>query len=149
METDKSIDTHITEYNFLFLLSSVMVIQGCSLVIDIHELEQKLSLLCDSPKYQDLFKCFFDGNNIPRESASIDLTPSFLVIYNYGILTPSGKEGELKSTINMSREAAWNNINRFNIDTVDKMNDLSREINSKIEKVDTGSAYVKKASCHN
>lgn len=58
MEANKNVNMPVTDHNFLFLLSSVMVIQDCGLVIDNHELERKLSLLCDSPKYQDLFRYF-------------------------------------------------------------------------------------------
>ena len=69
------------------------------MVIDNHELEQKLSLLCDSPKYQELFRYFFDGN-MSNGSFSISLAPSFLMIYNYRLLIPIEEESRLKYAIN-------------------------------------------------
>ena len=140
MEISENIDEPITELEFLCLLSSVMVIQDCSLVIDNNKLEQKLSLLYDNPKYRDLFRCFSSGDDI-----SINLTPSFLTTYSYGILSPLEQDDGMKSTINISRDVAWSNINMFSVNTVSKMNDLSREINDKGEKSTEGFSYIKKS----
>ena len=71
------------------------------------------------------------------------------MIYNYGVLTPIEEENGLKYAIDISRKAAWSNINRFDIDIVDKMNDLSRGINNKEEKTDAGVVHIKKALYHN
>ncbi len=144
MEISENIDVPITELEFLCLLSSVMVIQGCSLVIDNNGLEQKLSLLYDNPKYRDLFRCFSNGSDIQDDDISINLTPSFLTAYSYGILSPLEQDDGMKSTINISRDVAWSNINMFGVNTVAKMNDLAREINGKGEKSTEGFSYIKK-----
>ena len=125
-----------------------MVIQGCSLVIDNNGLEQKLSLLYDNPKYRDLFRCFSNGSDIQGDDISINLTPSFLTTYSYGILSPLEQGDGMKSTINISRDVAWSNINMFGVNTVAKMNDLSREINGKGEKSTEGFSYIKKSPRH-
>ena len=144
METSENINAPITELEFLCLLSSIMVIQNCSLVIDNNRLEQKLSLLYDNPKYRDLFRCFSNGSDIQDDDISIDLTSSFLTTYSYGILSPLEQDDGMKSTINISRDVAWSNINMFGVNTVAKMNDLSREINGKGEKSTEGLSYIKK-----
>lgn len=132
----------ITNFGFLNLLSSTIVLQGKTPIFENQQLQKKLYDFYDNPKFHFLFediskKESIEGNNY------IDLENAFHLAYAWGLLTMIQDSGNLKSVINLSKEESRKNILQFDQRQICAMNELVTQLYP-TKTINTSHVLVKK-----
>ena len=113
----------ITDFSFLNLLSSTIVLQGKTPIFENNQLQKDLYNFYDNPNFNFLFedickKESIEGNNY------IDLENAFQLAYAWGLLSMIQDNGNLKSVINLSKKEALENISQFSQKQKSAINEL-------------------------
>lgn len=94
----------ISEYNFLKLFISTMVIQNQGIIINKYELECKLFDFYDDPNFHFLFEDIC--KKIGIDTKSINLDYAFQSALTFGLLSLVKDFGSVRFIINISKEDA-------------------------------------------
>ena len=121
-----SLKPKISEYNFLRLLSSTMVIQKQVVIINKYDLMQKLYCFYDNPNFHFLFEDVCKRENI--DSNYLDLNSAFQTAYAFGLLILIQDSGDVRAIINLTEEEAKKINSEFDSNVVIAMHKLCDEL---------------------
>ena len=128
-----SLKPKISEYNFLRLLSSTMVIQKQEVIINKYDLMQKLYCFYDNPNFHFLFEDVCKRENI--DNNYVDLNVAFQTAYTFGLLILIQDSGDVRAIINLTEEEAMKINSEFDSNEIIAMKKLCDELkNLKEEK---------------
>ena len=123
----------ISEYNFLRLLSSTMIIQKQGVIIDKYDLEKNLYYFYDNPYLNFLFEDVCKRENI--DNNYVDLNVAFQTAYTFGLLILIQDSGDVRAIINLTEEEAMKINSEFDSNEIIAMKKLCDELkNLKEEK---------------
>ena len=123
----------ISEYNFLRLLSSTMIIQKQGVIINKYDLEKNLYYFYDNPYFNFLFEDVCKRNNI--DNNYVDLNVAFQTAYTFGLLILIQDSGDVRAIINLTEEEAMKINSEFDSNEIIAMKKLCDELkNLKEEK---------------
>ncbi len=123
----------ISEYNFLRLLSSTMIIQKQGVIINKYDLEKNLYYFYDNPYFNFLFEDVCKRENI--DNNYVDLNVAFQTAYTFGLLILIQDSGDVRAIINLTEEEAMKINSEFDSNEIIAMKKLCDEIkNLKEEK---------------
>ncbi len=119
----ENVKKNISDYAFLNLLSSIIVLQKKPIIFENQQLQKHLYNFYDNPDFNFLFEDIckiesIDGNNY------VNLMDAFQLAYALVLLSMIQDNSNLKSVINLSEEEALKNILQFDLDKVNAMNKL-------------------------
>ena len=117
----------ITNFDFLNLLSSTIVLQDKTPIFENWQLQKDLYDFYDNQEFHFLFedvckKESIEGNNY------VDLENAFQLAYAWGLLSMIQDSGNLKSIINLSKEESLENISRFDQRQICAINELVTQL---------------------
>lgn len=117
----------ITNFDFLNLLSSTIVLQEKTPIFENQQLQKDLYDFYDNSEFYFLFedvckKESIEGNNY------VDLENAFQLAYALGLLSMIQNSGNLKSVINISKKEAIENISKFDQSQTCAMNELVSQL---------------------
>lgn len=136
----------ISEYGFLRLYSSIMIVQNKSPIIENHQLEKDLYRFYSDPRYHFLFEDIVKKEDkVQQENSHVDLGAAFHSAYAWGLLTMIHDSSNLKSIINFSQDEAKCVRYEFPIDQVSAMEGLCTEI-TELKKTTKGNVLLKKSN---
>lgn len=115
----------ISEYDFLRLLSSTMIIQKQNIIIKKYDLEKKLYYFYDNPDFHFLFEDVCKKESI--DNYYVDLNIAFQSAYTFGLLVLIQDSGD-KSIINLTEKQAVKINSEFNSNEIEAMNKLCKEL---------------------
>ena len=123
----ESVKKSISNYGFLNLLSSIIVLQEKTPIFENKQLQKDLYDFYDNPEFYFLFedvckKESIEGNNY------VDLEYAFQLAYAWGLLSMIQNSGNLKSVINISKEEAQENISNFDQRQIYAMEELVTQL---------------------
>ena len=116
----------ISEYNFLRLLSSTMIIQKQGVIINKYDLEKNLYYFYDNPYFNFLFEDVCKRENI--DNNYVDLNVAFQTAYTFGLLILIQDSGDVRAIINLTEEEALKINSEFDFNDVLAMNKLCEEL---------------------
>ena len=119
----------ISEYNFLRLLSSTLIIQRRDVIIKKYDLEKNLYGFYDNPDFHFLFEDV--GKKESADNNHVDLNNAFQSATTFGLLTPIQDGGDVRFIINMTEEEATKISSEFTPNEIVAMNMLCTELNEK------------------
>jgi len=123
----------ISEYNFLRLLSSNMIIQKQGVIINKYDLEKNLYYFYDNPYFNFLFEDVCKRENI--DNNYVDLNVAFQTAYTFGLLILIQDSGDVRAIINLTEEEAMKINSEFDSNEIIAMKKLCDELkNLKEEK---------------
>ena len=123
----------ISEYNFLRLLSSTMIIQKQGVIINKYDLEKKLYYFYDNPYFNFLFEDVCKRENI--DNNYVDLNVAFQTAYTFCLLILIQDSGDVRAIINLTEEEAMKINSEFDSNEIIAMKKLCDELkNLKEEK---------------
>ncbi|MBQ4262910.1 MAG: hypothetical protein IJB83_01530 [Bacilli bacterium] len=135
-----SLKPKISEYDFLRLLSSTMVMQKQGVIINKYDLMQKLCYFYDNPNFHFLFEDVCKRENI--DSNYLDLNSAFQTAYAFGLLILIRDSGDVRFIIGLTEEEAIKIISEFNSQEVIAMNNLCNQLKN-LEKEDKSVVLTK------
>ena len=121
-----SVKPKISEYNFLRLLSSTMVIQNQGVIIKKYDLMQKLYCFYDNPNFHFLFEDVCKRENI--DSNYLELNSAFQTAYAFGLLILIQDSGDVRAIINLTEEEAMKINSEFDSNDIIAMKKLCDEL---------------------
>lgn len=130
----------ISEYDFLRLLSSTMVMQKQGVIINKYDLMQKLCYFYDNPSFCFLFEDICKRENI--DDSYVDLNNAFESAYTFGLLILIRDSGDVRFIIGLTEEEAIKIISEFNSQEVIAMNNLCNQLKN-LEKEDKSVVLTK------
>ena len=104
----------ISEYDFLRLLSSTMIMQKQNIIIRKYDLEKKLYDFYDNPDFQLLFEDICRKKSI--DNNYVDLNTAFQSAITFGLLILIKGNGDIRFIINITEEEATKISSEFNPD---------------------------------
>ena len=116
----------ISEYEFLRLLSSTMVMQKQDIIINKSDLEKKLYYFYDNPKFHFLFEDICRKKSI--DNNYVDLTVAFQSAYTFGLLILIRGFKDIRYIINLTQGEAVQINSEFDYNKVIAMNKLCDEL---------------------
>ena len=123
----------ISEYNFLRLLSSTMIIQKQGVIINKYDLEKNLYYFYDNPYFNFLFEDVCKRENI--DNNYVDLNVAFQTAYTFCLLILIQDSGDVRAIINLTEEEAMKINSEFDSNEIIAMKKLCDELkNLKEEK---------------
>jgi len=123
----------ISEYNFLRLLSSTMIIQKQGVIINKYDLEKNIYYFYDNPYFNFLFEDVCKRENI--DNNYVDLNVAFQTAYTFGLLILIQDSGDVRAIINLTEEEAMKINSEFDSNEIIAMKKLCDELkNLKEEK---------------
>ena len=123
----------ISEYNFLRLLSSTMIIQKQGVIINKYDLEKNLYYFYDNPYFNFLFEDVCKRENI--DNNYVDLNVAFQTAYTFGLLILIQDSGDVRAIIDLTEEEAMKINSEFDSNEIIAMKKLCDELkNLKEEK---------------
>ena len=117
----------ISEYDFLRLLSSTMIMQKQNIIIRKYDLEKKLYDFYDNPDFQLLFEDICRKKSI--DNNYVDLNTAFQSAITFGLLILIKGNGDIRFIINITEEEATKISSEFNHDEIIAMNKLCNKLN--------------------
>ena len=117
----------ISEYDFLRLLSSTMIMQKQNIIIRKYDLEKKLYDFYDNPDFQLLFEDICIKKSI--DNNYVDLNTAFQSAITFGLLILIKGNGDIRFIINITEEEATKISSEFNPDEIIAMNKLCNKLN--------------------
>ena len=128
-----SLKPKISEYNFLRLLSSNIIIQKQGVIINKYDLEKNLYYFYDNPYFNFLFEDVCKRENI--DNNYVDLNVAFQTAYTFGLLILIQDSGDVRAIINLTEEEAMKINSEFDSNEIIAMKKLCDELkNLKEEK---------------
>lgn len=118
----------ISEYNFLRLLSSTLILKKQDIIIKKYDLEKKLYDFYDNPKFRFLFEDICKRDNL--DNNYIDLNVAFETAYVFGLLILIQDNGDVRSIINLTEDSAKKIISEFDQKEIIAMSKLCDELKS-------------------
>ncbi|MDD6224421.1 MAG: hypothetical protein PUB18_05435 [bacterium] len=126
---------NISDYGFLRLWVSTMVLQGQSLIFENHQLEKDLYQFYDNSQYYFLFEDIVKKEDkILMENSYVDLSIAFNTAYTFGLLSALQGSGRLRSIINLSEENAEYIAFQFSSKQVEAMSNLCIQLHEQNKK---------------
>lgn len=119
----ENVKVNMTEYEFLRLLVSTMMIQEKSPIFENQQLQKELYEYYNHPDFQFLFEDICKKESIENNNY-VDLGNAFQVAYALGLLSMLQDSGNLKSVINLSKEESRQNILQFSKRERETMDEL-------------------------
>ena len=116
----------ISEYNFLRLLSSTMIIQKQGVIINKYDLEKNLYYFYDNPYFNFLFEDVCKRENI--DNNYVDLNVAFQTAYTFGLLILIQDSGDVRAIINLTEEEAMKINSEFDSNEIIAMKKLCDEL---------------------
>ncbi len=123
----ENVKVNITEYEFLRLLVSTMMIQERTPIFENQQLQKELYEYYNHPDFQFLFEDICKKESIENNNY-VDLGNAFQIAYALGLLSMLQDSGNLKSVINLSKEESKQNILQFAKRERDAMSKLVTEL---------------------
>lgn len=121
--------TELTDYDFLRLLVSSMVLHGQNPIIENHKLEQSLYMFYDRTEYHDLFEDVCKREDTVGKNSYVDLNEAFQSGYAFGLLLQiHDGYGEQRSLINLSMDEAKEMQTEYTTKQVEVIANLSHEL---------------------
>ena len=117
----------ISEYNFLRLLSSTMIMKKQDVIIEKYDFEKKLYDLYDNPDFHFLFEDVCKKEGI--DNNYVDLNIAFQSALTFGLLILIQDSGDVRFIINITEEEAVKISSEFDSNEVITMNKLCDELN--------------------
>lgn len=119
----------ITDYSFLRLLTSSIILKGGSPIIENHQLEKDLFDFYSRPEYHHLFENICKKKDIIGKNNYVDLSRAFQVAYTFGlILQIHDDHNTIRSIAVISTDEAEQIQSEYDIDKVEAMNNLCNEV---------------------
>lgn len=118
---------NISEYDFLRLLVSTMIIQKQSTIIENHKLEKDLYDFYSNPDFHFLFEDVCKKDSI--DNKYVDLNVAFQTAYAFGLLTMIKDSSDIRSIINLSEKEAIETNSQYKLNEVEAMNELCKKLN--------------------
>lgn len=118
----------ISEYNFLRLLSSTLILKKQDIIIKKYDLEKNLYDFYDNPKFRFLFEDICKRDNL--DNNYIDLNVAFETAYAFGLLILIQDNGDVRSIINLTEDSAKKIISEFDQKEIIAMSKLCDELKS-------------------
>ena len=117
----------ISDYGFLRLFTSTIVLHGKVPIFENHQLQKDLYGFYDNPELHFLFedickKESIEGNNY------VDLGDALQLAYALGLLSMIQDSSNLRSVINLSEEEAQENVSQFESHQAEAMNALVTQL---------------------
>ena len=114
---------NISDYGFLRLFTSTIILHGEVPIFENQRLQKDLYCFYDSPDFHFLFedickKESIEGNNY------VDLGNALQLAYTWGLLSMIQDSSNLRSVINLSEEEARENVSQFESHQAEAMNEL-------------------------
>jgi len=116
----------ISEYDFLRLLSSTMMMQKQGGIINKYDLMQKLYYFYDNPNFDFLFEDICKKENI--DNNYVDLNDAFQSAYTFGLLVLIQDSGDVRAIINLTEEEAMKINSEFDSNEIIAMKKLCDEL---------------------
>ena len=118
----------ISEYNFLRLLFSTMIMQKQDVIIKKYDLEKKLYDLYDNPDFHSLFEDICKKEGI--DNNHVDLNIAFQSALTFGLLVLIQDSGDTRFIINITEEEAVKISSEFDSNEIITMNKLCDKLNN-------------------
>ena len=117
----------ITDYDFLRLLTSTIILHDENPIFENQQLQKDLYKFYDNPNYNFLFedvskKESIEGNNY------VVLGDAFQLAYAWGLLSMIQDSSNLKSVINLYKKEALENVSQFELYQVAAMDELVTQL---------------------
>ena len=118
---------NISDYGFLRLLTSTIILHGEVPIFENQRLQKDLYDFYDNPDFHFLFedickKESIEGNNY------VDLGNAIQLAYAWGLLSMIQDSSNLRSVINLSLEEAQENVSQFESHQAEAMNELATQL---------------------
>ncbi|MEG1009822.1 MAG: hypothetical protein RSF67_08455 [Clostridia bacterium] len=134
----------ISDYSFLRLLTSSIILNNENPIIENHQLEKDLYPFYSRPEYNTLFEDICKKEDITNDNSYIDLSCAFQTAYAFGlILQIHDVYSQLKSLINYSADEAIKIQSEYDIKTVESINNLCEELFGQ-KVINQGNMLIKK-----
>ena len=125
----ESVKKEITDFSFLNLLSTTIVLQGRTPVFENQQLQKDLYHFYHHPNFNFLFEDVCKKESIVGNNF-VDLGDAFQLAYAWGLLSMVQGNGPLKSVIPLSKAEAQANISQFTQKQTSAMNELVTQLYS-------------------
>lgn len=142
-----SLKPKISEYDFLRLLSSTMVIQKQGVIINKYDLMQQLYYFFDNPDFNFLFEDVCKRESI--DNNYVDLNIAFQTAYVFGLLILIQDSGDVRAIINLTEEEAMKINSEFDSNEIIVMKKLCDELKNLKENKSLVLAKTKKLNKNN
>lgn len=120
---------HISDYSFLKLLATSIILKGKSPIIINHRVEKDLYGLYDRDEYHFLFEDLCKKNDPTGENNYVDLNRAFEQAYAFGLFLPIREcQKEIRSIINLSEYHAEKLQCQYSKKQLDAMSQMCDEI---------------------
>lgn len=119
----------ITDYTFLRLFTSSIILNGASPVIENHQLEKDLFAFYSRPEYHPLFEDICKKEDITGKNNYVDLSCAFQTAYAFGlILQFHDSYNPTRSIVNLSTDEAAQIQTEYDVEKVESINNLCNEL---------------------
>ena len=126
-KNSKSID--FSDYQFLRLLSSVIVLKRQQQILVNHELEKQLYEYYKMSEFKILFQDICGKEDyINKENSFVDLNSAFQTAYAWGLMDPLQDAGGLKSIIQLTSEEALSTACEYDDEYIVLMNRMISQL---------------------
>ncbi len=112
----ESIKTSISDYRFLKLLVSTIILRGENPIFENKQLQKDLYIYYDKEDLHFLFEDICKKESIEKNNY-LDLNKAINQAYAWGLLLPI-QDNNLKSFINLSYDDALENISQYEIEEI-------------------------------
>ena len=113
----------ISDYGFLRLFTSTIILNGEVPIFENKQLQKDLYGFYDNPDFNFLFEDICKKENIEGNNY-VDLGNALQLAYAWGLLSMIQDSSNLKSVINLSKEEAQENVSQFESRQAEAMNEL-------------------------
>lgn len=118
---------NISDYGFLRLFTSTIILHGEVPIFENKQLQKDLYGFYDNPDFHFLFEDICKKESI-EENNYVDLGNALQLAYAWGLLSMIQDSSNLKSVINLSEEEAQENISQFESHQSEAMNELVTQL---------------------
>lgn len=134
----------ITDYDFLRLLTSAIILKGASSIIENHQLEKDLFAFYSRPEYHALFEDICKKEDITDKNNYVDLNRAFQTAYAFGlILQIHDGYSAIRSIADFSTDEAVQIQFEYDIEKVEAITNLCNEMFCQ-NKTEQGNMLIKK-----
>ena len=136
----------ISDYSFLRLLTSSIILKTQNPIIKNHKLEKDLYNFYNRPEYHYLFEDLCKKEDITGENNYVDLNRAFQQAYAYGLLSQIHDcYRELRSVINFSVDEATQIQSQYTLEQVESITNLCNEMfEQKEQELKQGNVLIKR-----
>lgn len=136
----------ISDYSFLRLLTSSIILKSQNPIIKNHELEKNLYKFYNRPEFHYLFEGICKKEDVAGENNYVDLNRAFQQAYAYGLLSQIHDcYRELMSVINFSIDEAIQIQSEYTLEQVESITNLCNEmLEPKEQELKHGNMLIKR-----